>query len=285
VTKGKGTTASAEGRICTRCRASVEGGVAVCARCGHPVQQAPSSGSSTVVKRRLLMLLGLAVVLAFALRTWTKPGRAGDKCRGGEHVTVEWSETSPAVARMDLPRLEQIDPLVTPYVRRAVLRHRGNATYADKCVHEYGHNHQPAVDEAHRAGGNAFFHAPPRSLGDDQFEVTTTVVVAHPGPVPRAIRDRHFPGGRAVQVIWVGPGSPAERAGLARNDLIVAVDGRPTPADAPAIMDLAAAVPAGGQLTFEVIRAGAAQTVRMTRDGDKIFGFRTVESPILETTP
>jgi hypothetical protein len=265
---------------CPRCRTALSPGVAVCPRCGQLAAAVPAAVRHGD-RRRLLLLIGLGAVLAVAVRLWLSPGPSGDGCRGGERVSVEW-QASEGTPRVESRYLTQIDPQLTPHVRRAVLRHSGNAVYADKCAHEYGHNHQAAVDEGHKAGGNAFFHAPAKALGAGEFEVSTTVVVAHPGPVARAQRDRYFPRDLTLQVVRVLPGGAADRGGLAVNDLIVAVDGQPAPPDADSLTRLGRGVKAGGQLSFEVLRGGVPQIVTMTREGDKIFGYWAIETPILE---
>jgi membrane-associated protease RseP (regulator of RpoE activity) len=181
--------------------------------------------------------------------------------------------------------LNQIIPALVPHVRLAVLRHTGNAIHADKCAHEWGHNHQRAVDEGHRLGGNAYFHDSPQPLGAGQFEVRTTIAVAHPGPVTRAIRDRYFPGGEVVQVLRLIPGSVAERAGLAVNDLIVSANGAAAPLSTDAMLEVFNGVPPGGPLTLEVIHGGTVRTLAMVRAGTDKFGVYMGVDPILEVVP
>jgi hypothetical protein len=238
-----------------------------------------------VGRRNLLVLFGLTGILALALgvQLWQKPRAV---CTGGERVTVEWRATDPATPRLPSPHPTQIDPAVTPYIKLAVLRHEGNAIYGDKSDREYGHIHQAQLDAGMEAGGNAFFNAPAERVGTDHVVVTTSIALAHPGPLSRAARDRYFSSGKVLMITRVVRGGEAERAGLKVNDLLVAINGQPVPAgDDRAFKALTGSVPANGTMRIELLRAGTMQTLTMVRPGNKLFGYNWVVGPVLEVTP
>jgi S1-C subfamily serine protease len=70
-------------------------------------------------------------------------------------------------------------------------------------------------------------------------------------------------GGSAVEVVEVVEGSPAERAGLRPEDLIVEVDGRPM-ADVGALQRLMVSESIGRSLTTRVIRGDRTLTLEIT---------------------
>jgi hypothetical protein len=273
------STAAAAAGQCTRCRAPLASALAICPQCGE-VRAAPRPDGP----RRLRLLLGLtaALALVMAVQLWRRPSSV---CRGGDHVTVEW-RADPGTPRLASRHPSQIDPAVTPYVRLAVLRQLGNAAFGDKSDHEYGHIHQAQLDVGIEAGGNAFFNAPARRLGFDQVEVTTTIALAHPGPIARALRDRLFPSGQVMMIVRVIPGSAADRGGLKVNDVMVTINGQPVPAgDDEAFKALTGSIPADGTMRLEVLRAGALQTLTLVRPGDKLFGYTWVVAPVVEDAP
>jgi hypothetical protein len=268
---------------CARCRSPLAPSLAICPQCGEVVSAALPPAARGGGRRTLLLLLALAGTLGLAV--WARLTPPAAACRGGERVVVDWRATDPATPRFRSSSLNQIDPAVTPHVRLAVLRHFGNAIYGDKCDHDFGHNHQAAVDAGHAAGGNAYFHAPARRVGDDQVEVTTTIALAHPGPLPRALRDRYFPGGKVVMINHLLTGGVAERAGLRVNDLLVAIDGHPVPTDDDEAFGALTHVPPDGTLRFDVLRAGEVRAVTMVRHGKDLFGYWRLVAPILDVTP
>ncbi len=269
-------------RRCRECQREVDPALMVCPHCGRLVAEAVPG--ATGGRRRLLLLAALGATLALALFTLARPKPNRNDCRGGEHPTIEW-KAPPGTVRDENGHLTGIDPAVTPHVRIAVVRHTGNAAYARNCEHEYGHNHQPVVDLGHQLGANAYFHDRPRPLGAGEFEVTTTLVVAHPGPIPRALRDRSFSSGRAMQVVRVVPGGVAEGAGLAVNDLVIALNGQPAAVESGGFLHQLDAIPAGGRLQLDVIRAGEPRHLTLVRDGREKFGIVAIDAPVLEVGP
>jgi S1-C subfamily serine protease len=65
-----------------------------------------------------------------------------------------------------------------------------------------------------------------------------------------------------VEVVEVVPGSPAERAGLRPEDLIVAVEGTPV-ADVGDLQRLMGADRIGREVTLEVVRDGGRRAVAL----------------------
>lgn len=270
-------------RACARCHAAVDAALPVCPYCGHLAPQTIPPPVRGAARRRLLVLLGVVAALAVALRLGMRPGTRAEACQGGDRVTVVWRTSEAQPPRIDVRYDAQIDPARTPHVRLEVVRQTGNAVFGRNSDHEPGHMHAGLATEMARAGANAFYNDPARAAGDDRVEVTTTIAVAHPGPVPRAVRDRWFPTGRALQVFRLLPGGPAERAGVAINDLLLTVNGRPLPLDVDGFASSVAS--AGDVVALDVIRGGERVTVTMSRQGGEKFGFWALLAPILEVTP
>jgi hypothetical protein len=226
----------------------------------------------------LLLLLGLAGVLAVAARVLMKPAAVTEKdCQGGEQPTVTWqAKTAVPVTRSKY--LNAIHPELTAHVPIAIVTHRGNRVYATKCDSEYGHNHQPVIDIGHAKEANAYFHKPSRAVGDGEFEVSTVLAVARTAAMPRALRDRHFPEGQALMVYHLVKGAPAELGGLRVNDLLTSVDGQAVPPDPDALMVVLGNGPE--TMTFDVIRDGQPQTVRLTRKQGQRFGLHAMAAPV-----
>jgi serine protease Do len=67
---------------------------------------------------------------------------------------------------------------------------------------------------------------------------------------------------QAIEVVEVVAGSPAERAGLRPEDLIVALDGEPL-SDVGDLQQRMTAGAIGRELALEVIRDGAPRTLRV----------------------
>jgi hypothetical protein len=86
--------------------------------------------------------------------------------------------------------------------------------------------------------------------------------------------------GRGVRVLTVTPGSPAEKAGIRRQDLITGMTGVRV-RQMSDLADLLSSFSAGQATTIEILRDGKKQTVKLT------FGRRTSDSkpPLLETQP
>ena len=67
----------------------------------------------------------------------------------------------------------------------------------------------------------------------------------------------------AVEIVEVVPGSPAEKGGLRAEDLIVAIDGEPTPS-VDVVQRLMAGDRIGRTLEVAVVRDGRDVTLRVT---------------------
>jgi S1-C subfamily serine protease len=80
-------------------------------------------------------------------------------------------------------------------------------------------------------------------------------------PRVRAAIDRR----QAIEVVEVVAGSPAERAGLRPEDLIVALDGEPL-GDVGDLQRRMTAEVIGRELALDVIRDGVQRTLRVTPD-------------------
>jgi S1-C subfamily serine protease len=80
-------------------------------------------------------------------------------------------------------------------------------------------------------------------------------LVSTPAPLPPALAQRYGQG-TALRVVEVVPGSPAERAGLLRGDLVLAVDGSPLK-DAQSLQRLLFEDAIGQRMEVTVVRNGA----------------------------
>jgi Do/DeqQ family serine protease len=74
----------------------------------------------------------------------------------------------------------------------------------------------------------------------------------HPGAMPTAMQAESPPG---AMVAEVAPGSPADKAGLRRGDIIIAVDGRPI-VSAGQLRARVGLIPVGQSVELEVLRDG-----------------------------
>jgi Do/DeqQ family serine protease len=74
----------------------------------------------------------------------------------------------------------------------------------------------------------------------------------HPGAMPTALQAESPPG---AMVAEVAPGSPADKAGLRRGDVIIAVDGRPI-VSAGQLRARVGLIPVGQSVELEVLRDG-----------------------------
>jgi hypothetical protein len=258
-------------------------GVARCVFCGKSstitVPLPPQSRGKIVV---------LVVLLLVAAGLWQFPpfarARSERDCQGGTSVEAVWQTEDPKAPRIQLPNVNQIDPLVTPHVELARLRSTGTRHYGDNNDHEPRHLHQGVVDALHLAGANAYFHAPSRPVGTDLSETVTTAALAHPGPIKRALRDRYLASGRGAMITQLLPGSPAQRNGLQVNDVVVGFNGQSVEGHLPSevLYRLSVAVPPGGRATLQVIRANQVLTLNLERQGAEKFGYFSQTVPILE---
>jgi predicted nucleic acid-binding Zn ribbon protein len=269
-------------RRCPGCRSRIPDGVALCPTCGTPLS---TNAAVRKPNRRALVLLGgllLAMVVALAVRRLTtSPGSS--PCHGGQDPRVEWRTTDPRPTFIP-GELFQIDPSSVPFRKLAEIRTTGNRTYGDKCDNEWGHFHDPVTAAVVREGANAFFNSPAQHLDDDRVEVVVTAVLARAPTIPREIRDRYFPEGRALMIVRIFPGSVAEAAGLRPADLVAELKGVPLRTGRHAQL---AAIPVVADEAADavVIRDGRAVTVSMVRRGTDKFGFNDGEVPILEVSP
>jgi hypothetical protein len=222
-------------------------------------------------------------VLALALYRRTSPSRLAAKCTGGQDPKVEWRTSDPKPDFV-AGHLFQIQPTRTPYVKLADIRTSGNAAYGDKCDHEWGHIHDPVYFAVAHEGANAYFNNPAQTLGPDHVEVVITAVVAHPGPVPLALKERYFPHGRALLIVYVNPGSSAERGDMRPSDLLASFKGVPLSAGRTHEMDAIPMVE-NEAIEAEVVRGGELVTLHIVRQGGAKTGFSYGEAPILEVTP
>ncbi len=88
-------------------------------------------------------------------------------------------------------------------------------------------------------------------------------IAGGPRPLPPRARPSHGGMASAVEVVEVVPGSPAERGGLRAEDLIVAIDGEPTPS-VDVVQRLMVADRIGRTLAVEVVRDGRDVTLSVT---------------------
>jgi hypothetical protein len=258
-------------------------GVARCVFCGKGPTAGVTAPPQSPSRSRLAVLLGL-LLAAVALWRFGPLGRNPERdCQGGATAEVVWRTPDEKAPRLDLPNVYQIDPRLTPYIELARLRTTGTRRYGDNNDHQLRHLHQGVVDGLHAVGANAYFHAPSRQVGQDLSETVTSAVLAHPGPIKRAVRDQYFPGGLAAMVFQIAPGSTAEQGGLRVNDLVVRLGSRPIDGTLPheTLVQASAAVPSGGRVELEFVRDGEVRTVQLERKGDR-FGYWSQTVPILE---
>jgi len=88
-------------------------------------------------------------------------------------------------------------------------------------------------------------------------------IAGGPRPLPPRARARREGMTSAVEVVEVVPGSPAERCGLRGEDLIVAIDGEPTPS-VDVVQRLMGAERIGRTIDVAVVRDGRDVTLRVT---------------------
>src|SRR5215208_3094584 len=88
-------------------------------------------------------------------------------------------------------------------------------------------------------------------------------IAGGPRPLPPRARARREGMTSAVEVVEVVPGSPAERCGLRGEDLIVAIDGEPTPS-VDVVQRLMGDERIGRTIDVAVVRDGRDVTVRVT---------------------
>src|SRR5215217_7106765 len=88
-------------------------------------------------------------------------------------------------------------------------------------------------------------------------------IAGGPRPLPPRARARREGMTSAVEIVEVVPGSPAERGGLWAEDLIVAIDGEPTPS-VDVVQRLMGAERIGRTIDVAVVRDGRDVTVRVT---------------------
>jgi serine protease Do len=84
-----------------------------------------------------------------------------------------------------------------------------------------------------------------------------------PRPLPPRVRARHGGMRSAVEVVEVVPDSPAAEAGLRGEDLILSIDGVPTPS-VDVVQRLMVADRIGRALDMEVVRGGSELSLRIT---------------------
>jgi hypothetical protein len=235
--------------------------------------------------RARLMLLGALLVVAVALWRFGPFGRNPEAdCQGGSTAEVIWKTADASAPRIQLPNVNQIDPRVTPFIELAKLRSTGTRRYGQNNDRQLRHLHQGVVDGLHASGANAYFHEPSKPVGQDLAETITSAVLAHPGPIKRALRDRYFGSGRAAMIFQLQPGSAADKAGLRVNDLVVSFAGQPIEGQLPteALLRMSAGVPADGQAELVVVRDNQLQTLRLRREGSDKFWYWAQTAPIVE---
>jgi hypothetical protein len=265
--------------ICAGCGMENAAGVARCVFCG----KGTVAGAAPPQSRTKLAVLAALVLVALILWRFP-PFRGGGErdCQGGASVEVVWKTADAKAPRMELPYVNQIDPRVTPFIELAQLRSTGTRRYGENNDRQLRHLHQGVVDGLHAAGANAYFHAPSRPVGQELVETVTSAVLAHPGPIKRALRDRYFPTGRAAMIFQLQPGGGAEGGGLRVNDLVVSVEGRAIDGELPSetLLRAATALP---RAEVQVLRDNQLLTLHLERQG-KLFGYWSQTVPILEVT-
>jgi serine protease Do len=88
-------------------------------------------------------------------------------------------------------------------------------------------------------------------------------IAGGPRPLPPRARAAHAGMASAVEVVEVVPDSPADRAGLRAEDLIVAIDGEPTPS-VDVVQRLMAAESIGRTLRVDAVRDGRELVIDVT---------------------
>ncbi|HEY3240073.1 MAG TPA: PDZ domain-containing protein, partial [Acidimicrobiia bacterium] len=86
-------------------------------------------------------------------------------------------------------------------------------------------------------------------------------IAGGPRPLPPVVT-RRTGRERGVEIVSVVPGSPAEAAGLRPEDVVLSVDGDPTP-DMGALQRLMTGARVGRPVTLEVARAAEVRSVRV----------------------
>ena len=266
---------------CAACGMENAPGVAKCVFCGNGATTVAAAPAAPQSRAKIAVLGGLVLV---AVLLWRFPlfSRSSERdCQGGTTAEEVWKTADPKAPRIELPNVNQIDPRLTPYVELARLRSTGTRRYGENNDRQLRHLHQGVVDALHLAGANAYFHAPSRPVGQDLSETITSAVMAHPGPVKRALRDRYFPSDRAAMIFQLAPGGGAERGGLRVNDLVVGFNGQPIAGDFPTDALFRIASAAGDRAAVEIVRDNEVRTLQLERRG-KLFGYWSQTVPILE---
>ena len=88
-------------------------------------------------------------------------------------------------------------------------------------------------------------------------------IAGGPRPLPPRARSRRQGMSSAVEVVEVMPGSPADHGGLRAEDLIVAIDGEPTPS-VDVVQQTMVADRIGRTVDVAVVRDGRDVTLRVT---------------------
>jgi hypothetical protein len=228
-------------------------------------------------------LLVVAVAL-WRFAPFNRNPQAEADCQGGTSAEVVWKTADASAPRIQLPNVNQIDPRLTPYVELAKLRSTGTRRYGQNNDRQPRHLHQGVVDELHAAGANAYFHEPSKPVGQDLSETITAAVLAHPGPVKRALRDRYFTSGRAAMIFQLEAGSAAEKAGMRVNDLVVSLAGQPIDGPLPTetLIQMSSGVPPDGEVEVQVVRDNQVQTLKLRRQGADKFWYWPQTVPIVE---
>jgi hypothetical protein len=277
------TSGNTESRRCPRCQAILDGETALCPYCGQatPSTSTPSPGRSRW--RLLLVLLVVAVLAALGLRRLDRSSGEAGRCMGGESPVVEWRSPEPR-REFAVSHLFQIEPIGIPYFKLADIRTTGNAVYGKKCDGEWGHIHDPVYFAVSREGGNAYFNNPATAFSGGNVEVVVTAVLAHAGPLPKAVKDLHFPEGRALMVVHVTPGTLAEAMGLHAGDLLARFNGVALSQGTIRQME-AIPIVADEAVDIELVREGRPLTLHTSRKGKDKLGYNYGEVPILEVVP
>ena len=106
-----------------------------------------------------------------------------------------------------------------------------------------------------------------------------------PQPIsPDRARQLNVPEGQGAQIGLVLPGSPAEKAGLKVEDVIISIDGKPV-TDAPSLRNQTFTLEAGTEVPVRVVRGGQERTILVAiaeMPSDQIlafFGFSVKDGP------